>query len=137
MTARLADGVVDHSFEKDDAILEEQVAQGHLTLSRIIAIALKRRIGERRFKRHGTVLRNQGPVDRGPLLENGRAPSDRARATSRGRSNGPVARWRVHDPSSDVFRLSCVGCSRPAIRPRAVGRDVQGLDLALGLDRRP
>ena len=47
---QVGDGVVDHAFEKDDAILEEQVAQGHLPLPRVVAVALEQRIGERRFK---------------------------------------------------------------------------------------
>ena len=40
-------GVVDHSLEKDDAVLEEQIAQGHLPLPGVVAVALKRRVGER------------------------------------------------------------------------------------------
>ena len=59
MTARLADGVVDDAFEKDDPILEEQVAQGHLALPRVVAVALEHRVGERRFKGHGRVPENQ------------------------------------------------------------------------------
>ena len=47
MTARLADGVVDHALEEDDPVLEEQVAQGHLPLPRVVAVALELRLRER------------------------------------------------------------------------------------------
>ena len=73
MTVRLADGVVDHPFEEDDAVLEEQVAQGHLPLPGVVAVALELRLGERMLERHGTVLRDhhpgrgrRDPADRSP-----------------------------------------------------------------------
>jgi hypothetical protein len=62
-------GVVDDPLEKHDAIFEEHIAQGHLALPRVVAIALELRVDKRRLQRHGTVLRNQGPVDRGKRSE--------------------------------------------------------------------
>ena len=57
-------GVVDHPFEEDDAVLEEQVAEGHLALPRVVAIALEQSGRRAEVRRHGTVLRNQGPLHR-------------------------------------------------------------------------
>ena len=53
MTVRLADGVVDHALEEDDPVLQQQVAQGHLPLPGVVAVALERRLGERMFGEHG------------------------------------------------------------------------------------
>ncbi len=116
---KVGHGVVDHPFEKDDAILEEQVAECHLALSRIVAIALKRRIGERVFKRHGTILRNQGPVDGGHALSGiGSGWVRRVEGTSRSKAGAlrlvPLASGEVHDPSS---AFSDFDVCRPPGRP--------------------
>src|SRR5208337_3402921 len=57
-------GIVDNPLEEDDPVLEEQVAQGHLPLPGVVAVALQRRIRERIVKGHGTVLGEQYPGDR-------------------------------------------------------------------------
>ena len=61
MTARLAAASLIDPFEKDDAVLQEQIAQGHLPLAGVVAIALESRIRERMVERHGTVLRDHHP----------------------------------------------------------------------------
>ena len=45
MTAMFADGVVDHAFEEDDPVLQQQVAQGHLPLPGVVAVALESGLG--------------------------------------------------------------------------------------------
>ena len=54
-------GVVDHPLQEDDPVFQEQIAQGHLPLPRIVAVTLERRLGERVFEMHRESLRDHGP----------------------------------------------------------------------------
>src|SRR2546421_309900 len=44
--------VVDDALQEDDAVLEQEVAQRHLPLPRVVAIALEPRLGEMVFETH-------------------------------------------------------------------------------------
>ena len=78
---------------------------------------------------------NQGPVDRGTVPE-AAGPKDKARGTSRGRSDRP------RRATGFTILLQRFPTSGVALRGRRLvrgrgGRDVQGLDAPFGLDRRP
>ena len=127
MTARLADGVVDDALEEDDAVLEQQVAQGHLPLPGVVAVALEHRVGERVFERHGGGPRLRDPRPGRSAARSGRVavgPADRAGraraigvATRHGMAGEPPAR----SGAAAGTPLGVRSGSRPSGRPARLG----------------
>ena len=112
MTVDIGRGVVDDSFEKHDSVFEEQIAEGHLALSRIIAIALKHRFGQWRLNRHGTVPRKQRPADRhiGPIAwAKGHGTWDDASPVGGPVRSRPGFTVRRRFPSLSATRLTVAG----------------------------
>ena len=122
---QVGDGVVDHAFEEDDPVLQEQVAQGHLPLPGVVAVALERRRGERVVRHHGDGPSGSRPGPPRPVI--GRDDRARCSVEARRESCGTARRsvgsgqpLRARARCGRLGRLRCVGARlRPCVGRRS------------------